>query len=217
MATPKQVMEAAFAERGTTRTIAREIMGDNCIDIDDVVNGLSLIIPTSLQAIFETVPWTRETLESVKETHVLVAVLPFSIMDLWRMLGSELFCDCQGEEWFKGKRYAEVHEAPAWHLVRKDAVPNSASRSWAEQQALLGEEETVPSARVIVSTVVSHYLRHGETMFQNIYARCSDEDGEGGHVSVAVLHRTQIHTEHWTDETRLMQIGLATERMPMAA
>ena len=102
---------------------------------DDVVNGLSLIIPTSLRAIFEAVPWTRETLESVKETHVLVAVLPFSIMDLWRMLGNELFCDCQGEEWFKGKRYAEMREAPAWHLVRKDAVPNSASRSWAEQRA----------------------------------------------------------------------------------
>lgn len=214
---PKQVIEAALAERGTTRQIAREIMGANCIDIDDVVNGLGLILPTSLHAIFESVPWTRETLESVKETHVLVAVLPFSIMDMWRMLRDELFCDCQGEEWFAGKRYAELREAPTWHLVRKDAVPNSASRSWAEQQALLGEEEMVPSARVIVSTVVSSCLSDKEAPFQDVYVRCSDENGEGRHVSVAVLHSMQIHTEHWSDDIRASDVALASERKRMAA
>ena len=54
----------------------------------------------------------------------------------------------------------------------QDSVPDSASKTWDEQQKLLGKDEETPSARVVIYTMIGHFLSTGERLFGSIYVRC---------------------------------------------
>jgi hypothetical protein len=99
-----------------------------------------------------------------------------------------------------------------WQLVRKTPVPNSTSKTWQEQQALLSEKEETPTARVMVYTIIGHFLATGERLFENVYARCSDVDSDGYRVYVGYFSAYGLVVSYVWDGRRSGRVGVASVR-----
>ena len=120
-----------------------------------------------------------------------------------------LFCD---QDWYNKESFAKDRGEAAWHLVRKTPVTNSTSKTWDEQQALLAKDEETPTARVMVYTIIGHFLATGERLFENIYVRCSDVDSRGNRVYVGGFDSDGLRVVSFWDGYRDSSIGLASAR-----
>ena len=138
----------------TAAARAREIMGRNFFGVEEAVKGFKLEPAPAPPDALVTVPFSERLLEESKDTHLLVAVLPLSILDLRGKVDRTLFYN---QTWYRSgndskspEAFAQAPGEPSWQLVRKTAVPGSASKNWDEQLALLGADEEVPEARVMI-------------------------------------------------------------------
>jgi len=152
----------------------REIMGRNFFGIEEAIQYFG-INPSHEQLITLSkipFPFSKATLQNLKDTHILVAVFPLSILELRAKIDSKFFYD---ESWYgKGFVFATECDEVSWKLVRKSPVDNSTSKSWRKQLVLLGEDEEVPRARVMIYTIIGHFLATGERLFEHIYVRTLD-------------------------------------------
>jgi hypothetical protein len=163
-------------EATTGQKRAREIMGRNMFGIEEAIKYFGVNPSRQQLAVLADIPFTEATLESYKKTHVLVAVFPLSINEIRGKMTSKLFYD---QSWYNGQSFANDRGDVSWQLVRKMPVKDSTSKTWNEQQALLAKDDETPTARVMVYTIIGHYLATGERLFERIYVRCSDL-GSGG-------------------------------------
>jgi hypothetical protein len=162
----------------TSQRRAREIMGRNLFGVEEAIRHFG-VNPTKQQtaALSET-PFTEATLEACKDSHVLVAVFPLSILEIRNRVDRRLLYSRE-DAWCNQQAFAKQEGEAGWALVRKTPVANSTAKTWQEQQALLREDEETPTARVMVYAIIGHYLATGERLFENIYVRCSDVDSGG--------------------------------------
>ena len=169
-------------EATTSQKLAREIMGANFFGVEEAVKHFG-VKPTKQQlAKLAEIPFTADVLRECKDTHVLVAVFPLSVLDMVKM-DSSLF-SLLTHRWCGREEFAKEKGALGWQLVRKTHVRDSTWKGWEEQQALLGKDEEVPSAQVMVFTIIGHYKNTGERLFENVYVRCSCVDSGGYRVYV---------------------------------
>jgi len=171
-------------EPTTSQKRAREIMGRNFFGVEEAIKRFG-VNPTrqQLAALLE-IPFSEAVLEQSKDTHVLVAVFPLSILDIRGKVDSKLFYN---QSWYNKESFAKEHGEVTWQLVHKTPVDNSTSKNWQEQQVLLGKEDEVPTAQVMVYTIIGHYLATGERLFEHIYVRTSSVDSDGVRVFVGVF------------------------------
>ena len=168
--------------------------------------------PTKAQlATLSVIPFSEQELSEVKDTHILVAVFPLSILDIKGKVDRSLFYSKE-DAWFNPEKFAKDKGQVGWHLVCKTIVPNSTDKTYSEQQALLLANEEVTIVRVLVYTIIGHYLATGERLFGNIYARCSDLDSGGGHVCVSYFDSDGLRVSISSTGNRLYNIGLASSR-----
>ncbi len=198
-------------EATTSQKQAHEIMGKNIFGIEEAVQHFG-VKPTRAQlSALAEVPFTEAELRECKNTHILVAVLPMSILDIRGKVSrnQRLFYD---QDWYNKEAFAKDCGEAAWHLVRKTPVKNSTSKTWNEQQALLAENEEMPTARVMIYTIIGHFLVTGERLFENIYVRCSDVDSGGDRVYVGDFASGGLGVSgHWGGN-RDDGIGVASAR-----
>jgi hypothetical protein len=167
----------------TSQERAREIMGKNFFGVEEAVKYFG-VEPTSQQlAILSEIPFSEEVLEQSKDTHVLVAVFPISIIEIRGKVEHNLFYSHK-DAWYNDESFAKELGEVCWQLVRKTLVSNSTSKNWQEQQSLIAKEDEVPSAQVMVYTIIGYYLATGDRLFEDIYVRTSSVDSDGGHVIV---------------------------------
>ena len=164
-------------------------------------------------AVLSEIPFTEAVLQSCKDTHVLVAVFPLSILEIRGQVESKLFYSHDGA-WYNSQAFAKDKGEVGWHLVRKTPVANSTSKSWSEQQALLGKNEETPTARVMTYTIIGHYLATGERLFRNLYVRCSDVVSNGNRVYVGHFDEGGFYVNDYWDDDRDSNLGLASSRKP---
>ena len=150
-------------------------------------------------------------LEACKDTHILVAVLPLSILDIQGRVPRELFY-FKDDQWHKSQAFAKEKGRAGWHLVRKDTVPNSTSKTWQEQQSLLGKDDETPTARVLIYTVIVTFLAIGVKLLTNIYARVSDLDSDGSRVIVGYFDAGGLGAIYGWDVGRFGDFGVASAR-----
>ena len=168
------------AEGGTTTPeIASEITGDNFHGIDALERHLGVKLSAKSKKLFLTVPFSPEVLQVCRETHVLVACGPLSLLDV-RQAQTGLFY-AKSDPWYgqPSEQFARSKVKAGWQLVRKNPVPDSTSKTWDEQNSLLGQDEQVPSASVLAQAILIHYLETKERLFEQIYVRCSDVGSVG--------------------------------------
>jgi hypothetical protein len=149
----------------TSQQRAREIKGQNFFGTEGAIKHFGVNPSKAETAALAEVLFTEETLESCKDTHVLVAVFPMSILDIRGKVERKLFYD---HSWYNKESFAKDKGEIGWRLVRKTPVPDSTSKTLDEQQVLLDQNEETPSARVMVYMIIGHYLATGERLFEEL-------------------------------------------------
>ncbi|MEK9170563.1 MAG: hypothetical protein AAB674_02870 [Patescibacteria group bacterium] len=193
----------------TSQKRAREVMGRNCFGIKEAIKHFGVNPSKQQLAALSEVPFSEETLEECKNTHILVAVFPLSILDIRGKMDSKLFYDTS---WYNKEPFAQDHGEVSWQLIRKTPVADSTSKNWSEQQVLLAKNEETPKARVMVYAIIGHYLATSERLFENVYVRCSDLDSDGFRVLVGNFDRDGLDVDyHWVDY-QIDYLGLASSR-----
>ena len=154
-----QMMVSGLYKPTDSQKFAQEIMGKNIFGIEKIIRYYG-ILPTKeqLDALAE-IPFSTDELETCKDTHVLSAVLPQSVMDTIRIAekrsGQKLFCE---QDWYKKLQFARDKGEIGWQLVPKRQV-NRAS---------------MMSAQIAVYTIIGHFLATGEWMIGQGVFYCRD-------------------------------------------
>ncbi len=198
-------------EPTTMQKLAREIMGKNYFGIEEAVQYFG-VKPTRVQlSALAEVPFTEAELREVKDTHVLVAVFPLPILEIRGKVEHNLFYSHE-DSWYNKESFAKDKGEAGWQLVRKTPVENSTNKTWQEQQALLVKNEETPKARVMVYTIIGHFLATGERLFENVYVRCSDVVSGGYRVYVGYFDSGGLYVCYYSGGDRYDLLGLSSAR-----
>ena len=203
-------------EPSTSQKLTREIMGKNFFGIEEAIKHFGVNATKQRLAYLAEVPFSEEVLKSCKDTHVLVAVFPLSILDIRGIAKKQsdrtLF---YSQDWYDKQAFAKDKGEVGWQLVRKEPIANSTSKTWSDQQALLSKDEETPTARIVVYTTVGHFLATGERLFEKIYVRCVDLDSDGRRVYVGYFDAFDaggLRVNNWRDDRRYDYIGVSAAR-----
>lgn len=153
---------------------AREIMGHNMFDVEEAIRHLGINPSRTQLATLSEVPLTEAVLEEHRDTDILTAVLPFSIIDVREKIGKSPSLASQNRDWYNRQVFATERGGAEWKLIRKTPITNSIGETWLGQQALLANNEETPTARVMIYMIVGHFIVTGERLFDKIYVRCAD-------------------------------------------
>ncbi len=196
----------------TTPEQAAEIMGTNFHGISTLEQHMGVNLSAKSKKLFTKVPFSTETLMACRETHVLVACGDLSLMDVWQAQTGLFYA--KSEPWYgaRGEHFARSKGKTGWQLVRKNPVPDSTRRTWNEQNALLGQDEQVPSASVLAQAIIIHYQETEERLYETIYVRCSDVDSIGGRVYLGIFDQYGLHVDNDWDSRRFNRVGLSSSR-----
>ena len=150
---------------------ACQIMGQNFFGIKEAIKYYGIDpTPEQLDTLSE-VPFSKETLRECKNTHVLVAIFPISILDIRdKVQDKKLFRD---RDWYYTQSFAKESGETGWQLICKTRVVDSKSKNLEEQNFLLSKDEEDPTAQVMVYTIIGHYLATGKRLFKEILVRTS--------------------------------------------
>lgn len=200
-------------ESSTSQTLAREIMGKNFFGIEEAIKHFG-VNPSRRQLVsLSEVPFSEETLTSCKDTHVLVAVLPISIIEIReiakKLLNQTLFYN---QDWYEKEAFANDKGETGWQLIRKEPINNSTSKNWSEQQALLTNDEETPKAQVVVYIIIGIFLSTGERLFENVYVRCIDLGSDGTRVYVGDFDGKGLGVDRWYGDRRDSNVGVSSAR-----
>ena len=203
-------------EPSTSQKHAHKIMGKNFFGVEEALHHFGVNLSNVQLRALAVVPYTSELLESVKDTHILIVVLPMSILDIQgkvlnksnKFLNHNLWCS--SEKFVRSRGENDW----GWRLVRKTPMPESIGKDWDEQQQLLGTEEVVPTAQVMVYTIVGHYLATGERLFENSHVRCSNFNSSSEHISVGGFGADGLNTCPYRDRDRDPRLGLSVSSKP---
>lgn len=197
-------------EPTVSQKTARAILGPNYIGVEKSIEHLKVTPSKADLKVLEEVPFSEAELEACKETHILVAVLPLSVMGLWERTKHLFYA--KDDPWYRTQAFAKDKGQAGWHLVRKDIVPNSTSKTWQEQQALLGKDDETPTARILIYAVILTFLATGVKLLPNIYARVSDVGSDGYRVLVGFFFDDGLYVnDHW-DGGRNAYLGVSSSR-----
>ena len=195
-----------FSAIGVNEDTAREIMGQNFFGGAECERHFGVKLGE-----IPAIPFTTDDFAATRETHVLVFVPPLSIEEI-RAKHSQFF-SAKNDVWYANEKFAaNKPDAWSWHLVRKTLVSHSTSKSWSEQQALLGDRDIIPTGRVLVYTIIGHFLKTGERLFEKIYVRTSDLDSFGFRVRVGGFDSGGLYVSHDWDGYRYDGLGVASSR-----
>ena len=190
---------------------AREIMGRNFFGVEEAITHFG-VNPTKQQSAYLAgVPFTEEVLASCKDTHILVAVFPMSLLDI---RGA---CEDQGlfynQDWYNEIMFARDRGKVSWHLVRKTPVENFTNKTCNDQQALLGKDEETLSIRAVVYTMIGYFKATGKHLFEkNVFVRTSSLDSSGNRVYVGIFDAKGLVVDYYWDDYHYDNLGLASAR-----
>jgi hypothetical protein len=182
---------------GTTQNRAFEIMGPNFFGVADAIQHFQVIPSPHKLDDLSRVPFSEQTLEECRDTHVLLAVFPLSINQIRNRVAGDhdtLFC---GSDWYHDQPFATERGKTEWQLVRKTPVPSSTGpMAWEERLALLAKNEEVPRARVVVYMMVGYYLVTGDLLLRNLRVYCADRKMPDNHVDIGGVDPARIENDY---------------------
>lgn len=188
------------------------IMGSNFHGIDQVTEHFSVTFTPKQRKLLGVVPFSAEVLQQCAETHILVAGASLSIMDV-HALASRLFYS-KDKPWYgeSDQRFAtKTKVTVAWHLVRKTLLPDSTSKSWTDQRAMVSQQDYVPPACLVVYTAILHAMVTGKRILGNIYVRTPDVSASSRRVGVGGFGSEGLGVDDWGDYP-LSGVGAAGAR-----
>jgi hypothetical protein len=158
----------------------------------------------------QEVPFGEDTLRACAGTHLLVAGAPLSILQIQQSRSWLLF---RGQNpWYETEEFAAQPVALRWHLLRKEPHPGSLGKPFADQTALLSQNEEVPPAGVVVYAVLLHYQATLDRLLQYCWVRSREEYSRGYHVGVGDFAVGGLDVYGYWDGGWDSSLGLASAR-----
>jgi hypothetical protein len=193
---------------GVNPELAQEIMGNNFFGIKEAMDHFG-IEPTKdeLQAL-DRVPFSEDVLKECEDTHVLVAVFFISILDIGEVIKLPFYSNYIDK--YKDQGFAQNKGKVIWCLIKKTPVHDSVNKTWTEQCALLSSHDEVPSAQIIVYSIIGYYLKFKKQLFENAWVRTFCAPSNCCHVGV-----TNIGFYIDVDRIRASKLGLSSARKPL--
>ncbi|MGC3971620.1 MAG: hypothetical protein QM775_31030 [Pirellulales bacterium] len=189
---------------------ARHIMGRNFLGLEEVRRGYAIALPVDQLA---EIPFSDETLQACKDTHVLVAGAPLSVNEIRTIATS----DFSNTDWYQREAFANDKKVGTqWHLLRRSPVSESCNKTYQEQTALLTPTEGVPFACEITYMVILYWRTHRERLLQGVYVNCQDltSVGERANKLVCVGNLSAINLSVSSGNHRRSYLGLASSVLP---
>jgi hypothetical protein len=190
---------------------ARAIMSKNFFGIEEAIKYFG-VNPTHQQlAALSDVPFSEARLEQLKDTHVLVAVFPLSILEIRDKVDPKLFYKHE-DAWYDKQSFAKEAEEINWQLIRKIPADNSMLKNWQDQQALFGKDEEMPTAQALIYTAIGHFLSIGEQFMERKYACTSTVDSSGNRVYISDVGVDGLGISDYWDAVRYDNEDLSSPR-----
>jgi hypothetical protein len=184
---------------------ARSIMGTNFFGIEAGFIHFGIRTTREERLRLSCIPFSESTLRAVRDTHLLVALLPCSIVGIRERVAPELFSSQRGA-WYDKRSFATYVCAPTWCLIRKETPVKQMNQTWAEQYSSLMDTEEVPTVQALVYAVIGNFLATGERLFKTGTVRTATIDhGEsrvlvGRFASDTGLHIDGCHDNHHAED-----------------
>jgi hypothetical protein len=197
-------------EPSESQILARVIMGRNFFGIEEAIKYFGVKATKQQLSDLGEIPFKKSVLESCKDTHILVAVFPLSILDIHgvdKNLPDQTLL--YSMNWYKKLPFAADKGIPTWQLVRKEPIPNSVWETLEGQLALLSKNEELPTAQIMVYTIIGHFLATDERLFEGIYVRCINVDSFGARVAVGDFDHRGLAITSYSDDYRGKSVGLS--------
>ena len=193
-----------------TQEEARDIMGRNFLGTKEVEEHFGKLTPEQQEAL-SIIPFSKETLEECKDTHILVADIGLSISDMIRIKNCRRLLS--NNSWYEDQDFAEFTYQPSWLLIRKTPVENSFNKTWKEQQTLLDPQtDEVPFVRQIIYTTFLYFLTTKERLFRTCDVRTLDVDSNGGHILIGYFGEDVLNISFFDDNAQRGDIGITSIR-----
>jgi len=191
-------------------TNAHGIMEENFFGVEEAIKYFGVVLSQKQLKTLSEIPFSEEVLQETKETHILIAVCPLSILDI-RDKVKQLFYRFEGS-WYDNLKFAQEYGETGWKLVRKTPVPDSTSKNREEQEVLLKKEEEIPTAQVMIYTIIGHYLAMNERLFERIYVRTSSLGSDGDRVGVGCFASGGLRVDSYWDSLRHGGLAVSSSR-----
>lgn len=197
--------------------LTRLILGDDYITPEEVATAYSVsYTDEQLEHFADTLPDTETILWLRANGYMLIAGPPTELNLLQvRELDNKVFFS-KTEGWYANdkEKFArdDVVNGGQWLAIRKEAVPNSFSKTWNEQQDLITEDEHVPNASEVSYAVTAYFKVRGICLLRGKYVRTSSVDADGGHVGVGDFDEDGLHVNGYWGAYRYASIGVSSSR-----
>lgn len=187
---------------------ARAIMGKNFFGIEEAIRHFG-VNPTRPQIVaLSTIPFSDAVLKRCKNSHVLIALFPLSILEIRDRAKQTLFFSHE-DAWYNDEIFAEeLAEARSW-LIQKTPLESSTDTNWWTQQKMIGKNAKVPSAQLMVYCVIGHFLTTGERLLKDVYVRTSTVGSGNLRVNIGHFGDDGLCIDGKSDDYIYDHLGLA--------
>ena len=198
--------------------LARLILGDDYITPEEVATAYGVsYTDEQLEHFADTLPDTQTILWLRGNGYMLIAGPPteMNLLEV-RELENKLFYS-KTEGWYaeEKQKFAQDDKVACgeWLAIRKEAVPNSFSKTWNEQKDLITEDEHVPNAPTVSYAVTTYYKVRGIYLLRGKYVRTSSVSADGNHVGVGRFDGGGlVVSDCWVDH-RHGDLGVSSARI----
>lgn len=204
-----------FTAKTPDYSLARTILGKDFIAPEEIAKSRKPIVYTDeqLAQFGDSVP-AQEVLEWCRDNgYMLVAGpnRPMSLLNV-RAVKKDHFYSKDGG-WYAEKAFAQNDKVETrWLMLRKEPVPESTSKNWNEQRALLSDEEMVPNVAEVAWCLTSYKAVRNVYLLPGIYVRTSSLDSGGSRVYVGYFGAHGLIVSRWWNVERNSDMGLSSSR-----
>lgn len=217
-------LEAFLKEKGEVARaalsrydLARDILGGDFITPNEVVQARDQSYSDAQLTAFQSTLPSKEILEWLKVNNYMLVPGPsktLSLLDV-RRLNDALFYSKDGKGWYSesGETFSRTDTvSPVWLALRKSPVPDSTSKTWGEQQTLLGNDEYFPNAAEVTWGLTTYKEVRGTYLMDNIWVRTSSALSDDRRVYVGGFSSVGLGVLSWWDGRRSSVLGLSSAR-----
>jgi len=207
-----------------TPTTPRKIMGRNFLSIAEVEQHFGVTYSEEQLKSLAEIPFSEATLKECKDTHILVAGFPMTILDIRTKIYSKKMEICfvpRGVRYrlsenggYSAQAFAATEKVGLrWYLIRKDIVNHSFSaETFNDAKRLLGPGDVVPRACELVYATLLYFMATGERLFGRWYVCCIDLDLDGHQIGIGNFDSRGIAISSFSDDD--YGGGLSSARKP---
>jgi hypothetical protein len=203
-----------FSTKAPDYTLAQTILGKDFITPEEVAKSRGITYTEDQMAKFgDTLP-SQEVLVWCRDNGYMVVAgpnKPMSLLEVCEMRSGYFYSKSGG--WYSDQKFVRNDKADTrWIMVRKEPVPESTSKTWNEQQALLSDVEITPNAAEFVWAVTTYKAVRDVYLFGGIYTRTSSLDSGGGRVIVGGFDDEGLNVICWHGDRRSFGFGVSSAR-----